>query len=178
MTDDGIVVGGIPIPSTSPTFLAFVAIHVAAGIVCPLAGIVAMLAPKKPGRHPRGGTTYFWSLMVVCVTTAVLAAMRWPSDNHLLALGILSAASAVIGRTARRHLWRHWAHWHLLGMSISYILMLTAFYVDNGPHLPFFRHFPALAFWFMPTLVGLPIVLFVLRRHPLLQRPRRTPLFF
>jgi len=169
MTDDGIVVGGIPIPSSSPTFLSLVAIHVAAGLVSVVAGIVAMLAPKRPGRHPLAGTIYFWSLVVVCATMAVLAGMRWPHDNHLLVLGILSAAAALTGRAARRHLWSHWAHWHLFGMSISYILMLTAFYVDNGPHLPFWRHFPPLALWLTPSLVGFPIVLLVLRRHALLQ---------
>jgi hypothetical protein len=169
MADSGIVISGLPIPSTSPIFLALVAIHVTVGIVCEVAGLIAMFAPKKRGRHPRAGTVYFWGLMVVCATMAVLAAMRWPADNHLLALGILSAACAVVGRTARRRLWPRWAHWHLFGMSGSYMLMLTAFFVDNGPHLPFWRHFPAIAFWFMPALVGVPIVLYVVRRHPLLR---------
>src|SRR5215471_10303057 len=94
---------------------------------------------------------------------AVLAGRRWPLDNHLLMLGILSAAAALTGRRARRHLWPHWAQWHLFGMSISYILMLTAFYVDNGPNLSVWRHFPPLALWLTPTLVGFPIVLLVLR---------------
>jgi hypothetical protein len=169
MAESGVVISGIPIPSTSPVFLTLVAIHVAVGIVCEVSGLVAMLAPKKRGLHPRAGAVYFWGLMVVCATMAVLAFMRWPEDNHLLALGILSAASAVIGRTARRHLWPKWAHWHLFGMSSSYVLMLTAFFVDNGPHLPFWRHFPVLAFWLMPALVGVSIVVFVWRRHPLLQ---------
>ena len=169
MAESGIVISGLPIPSTSPIFLALVAIHVTVGIVCEVAGLIAMFAPKKRGRHPRAGTVYFWGLMVVCATMAVLAAMRWPADNHLLVLGILSAASAVIGRIARRHLWPKWARWHLFGMSGSYMLMLTAFFVDNGPHLPFWRHFPAFAFWLMPALIGVPIVLYVVRRHPLLR---------
>jgi hypothetical protein len=32
MTDQGIVVLGIPIPSSSPVFLSIVAVHVAAGL--------------------------------------------------------------------------------------------------------------------------------------------------
>jgi hypothetical protein len=47
MTDEGVVVLGIPIPSSSPLFLSIVAVHVAAGITCTAAGIVAMLAPKR-----------------------------------------------------------------------------------------------------------------------------------
>jgi hypothetical protein len=169
MTDDGIVAGGIPIPSSAPTFLALVAIHVAAGLVSVVTGIVAMLAPKRPGRHPKAGTIYFWGLVAVGATMAVLAGMRWPLDNHLAVLGILSVASALTGRRARRHLWPYWARWHLFGMSTSYILMLTAFYVDNGPFLPFWRLLPPLALWLTPALVGFPIVLLVLRRHPLLR---------
>jgi hypothetical protein len=59
MTDEGIIVLGIPIPSSSPVFLTIVAVHVIAGIVCTLAGVAAMLAPKRSGRHPYAGTVYF-----------------------------------------------------------------------------------------------------------------------
>jgi hypothetical protein len=56
MTDEGVVVLGIPIPSSSPMFLSIVAVHVAAGLTCTVAGIVAMLAPKRSGRHPSAGS--------------------------------------------------------------------------------------------------------------------------
>ena len=36
--------------------------------------------------------------------------------------------------------------------------MLTAFHVDNGPHLPLWDHLPALAFWLSPTVIGTPII--------------------
>jgi hypothetical protein len=44
-------------------------------------------------------------------------------------------------------------------MGLSYIALLTAFYVDNGPHLPLWNRLPTLAFWLLPSLVGLPILL-------------------
>jgi hypothetical protein len=44
MTDQGVVVLGIPVPSSSPLFLSIIAVHVAAGLVCVVAGVVAMLA--------------------------------------------------------------------------------------------------------------------------------------
>jgi hypothetical protein len=47
MTDPGVVVLGIPIPSSSPLFLSIVAIHVVAGLICTVAGIVAMLTPRR-----------------------------------------------------------------------------------------------------------------------------------
>ena len=62
MTDEGVVVLGIPIPSSSPFFLSIVAVHVAAGVSCTVAGIVAMLAPKRRGRYPSAApsTIGFW----------------------------------------------------------------------------------------------------------------------
>jgi hypothetical protein len=170
VTDQGIIVLGIPIPSSAPVFLAIVAVHVAAGLICVIAGIVAMLATKRPGRHPSAGTIYFWSLLVVFVTMSILSIIRWPANNHLLVLGILSFAAGVIGRSARRRLWLGWPRVHMTGMALSYILLLTAFYVDNGPHLPLWRHLPPLAYWTVPGLVGAPILIRALLYHPLVHR--------
>lgn len=165
---------GIPIPSSSPVFLGFIAVHVLAGLVCTVAGIVAMLSSKGPGRHHTAGSIYYWGLGVVFVTMTALSFMRWPLNNHLLALGILSFAAGAVGRRARRRLQRGWAPVHVTGMALSYILLLTAFYVDNGPHLPVWRSLPRAAHWLLPGLVGLPILLWVLARHPMLVRLRRS----
>ena len=35
---------------------------------------------------------------------------------------------------------------HITGMGIGYTAMLTAFLVDNGPHLPLWDRLPAAAF--------------------------------
>jgi len=113
-----------------------VAVHVVAGLICTVAGIAAMLTPKRAGRHPSAGTVYYWALVVVFLTMAVLSILRWPHNTHLFVLGILSLGAGVVGRTARRRLWRRWLPVHIAGMAVSYILLLTAFYVDNGPHLP------------------------------------------
>jgi len=175
VTDQGVVVLGIPIPSSSPVFLSIVAVHVAAGLVCTIAGIVAMLAPKRAGRHPSAGTAYYWSLVVVFLTMAALSILRWPANTHLFVLGILSFSAGVIGRIARRRLWPGWLQVHVTGMAVSYILLLTAFYVDNGPHLPLWRSLPLLAHWLLPSLVGAPILVWALRRHPLILSCRNLP---
>jgi hypothetical protein len=52
-------------------------------------------------------------------------------------------------------------------MGSSYILLLTAFYVDNGKNLPIWKALPQLAFWLLPSAVGLPIITYALMRHPL-----------
>ena len=172
MTDQGIVILGIPIPSSSPLFLSIVAVHVVAGIGCSLAGIVAMLAPKRSGRHPRAGSVYYWSLVVVFLSMTALSILRWPANNHLFILGIASFGSAVVGRAAKRHHGLERLHVHVTGMALSYILLLTAFYVDNGPHLPLWRSLPALAHWLLPSLAGVPVLVWALTRHPLLRGSR------
>ncbi len=167
MIGNPITLGGIPLPSDTPLFLAFVAVHVAAGLICVIAGVVAMLSRKQRGRHPQAGTTYYWALAILFVTMTVLALSRWAEDYHLFVLGALSFIAATIGRTARRRLWPVWARIHMTGMGTSYILVITAFYVDNGPSLPLWRDLPQIAFWILPALVGMPILLSAFFRHPL-----------
>ena len=58
----------------------------------------------------------------------------------------------------------------MTGMAASYILMITAFYVDNGPNLPLWRELPPLAFWILPALMGAPILVHALLRHPLVRQ--------
>jgi hypothetical protein len=36
--------------------------------------------------------------------------------------------------------------------------MLTAFYVDNGPHLPLWDRLPAWVFWLLPSAIGAPVI--------------------
>ena len=52
-------------------------------------------------------------------------------------------------------------------MGASYILTLTAFYVDNGKNLPLWRELPQIAFWFLQSAIGVPLILHALLRHPL-----------
>jgi hypothetical protein len=136
-------------------------------LTCVIAGVVAMLSRKQPGRRPLAGSVYYWALACVFVTMTVLAISRLAEDYHLFALGALSFATATIGRMARRRRWLFWARVHLTGMGASYILLITAFYVDHGPNLPLWRELPHIAFWILPTVVGAPILLNAFFRHPL-----------
>jgi hypothetical protein len=167
------VVLGIPIPSRDPLFLGALALHVMAGLAAVVSGVLAMLAAKGRGRHANAGTVYFWCLAAIFTTAAVLSAMRWAEDYHLYLLGALAFGSGLLGRLAAA---RHWdLRFHVALMGTSYIVMLTAFYVDNGPNLPVWRQLPHLAYWTVPAFVGVPIILWVFARHPLLQSgaPRR-----
>jgi hypothetical protein len=161
------VVAGIPIPSTSPVFLTVVGLHVLVGLVCVIAGAIAMLSPKRGGRHPRFGTIYYWSLVAVFVSATGLSVVRWAEDYHLFILGLLALIAASLGRTARRRRWPGWVRLHIIGMGSSYVLLLTAFYVDNGKSLPLWRDLPSIAYWLVPAAVGLPLIIRALFRYPL-----------
>ena len=167
-------VAGIEIPSTSPIFLAGVTFHVAVGLCAVVAGIIAMLSRKAPGHHPTFGTIYYWSLSAVVVSATALAVVRWADDYHLFVLGVLAFTAATLGRTARRRRWDHWAQFHIVGMGLSYILLLTAFYVDNGKSLPIWKDLPSITYWVLPSLVGVPLIVHALRWHPV-ARPRPRP---
>lgn len=149
----------------SAAFSALLVLHVLAGITCVAAGAVAMVSRKGPGRHPRFGGTYYWSLSVVFATMAGMAAMRWEHNYHLFILGCISFGAASVGYAARRIRWQGWTSFHVMGMGLSYIVLLTAFYVDNGPHLPLWNRLPAIVFWIGPGLVGLPLMVRALRRR-------------
>jgi hypothetical protein len=155
-------------------FLAVVAVHVLLGLACTITGIIAMLSAKRRGRHPLFGSIYYWCLIGVFATTTGLAAVRWREDHHLFILGALAFAAAYLARRARRKRWNNWVRVHIAGMGSSYVLLLTAFYVDNGKNLPLWKELPPIAFWLIPAAIGLPLIAYALWRHPLV-RARSQP---
>lgn len=78
---------------------------------------------------------------------------------------MVAFTAAALGVRARRRRRRGWRRRHLLGMAVSYVALLTGFYVDNGPRLPLWNRLPDLSFWFLPSAVGLPVVLRARARH-------------
>jgi hypothetical protein len=161
------VLFGLPIPSTNPLFLTVVGIHVLFALAAIITGVTAMLLRKERGSHSNFGIAYFWCLFGVFVSMSALAFSRWQEDYHLFILGALSFGAAWLGRTILRRRWPQWPRWHLASMGASFILMITAFYVDNGKNLPLWHELPQIGFWLLPAMIGTPIILYVLRTHPL-----------
>ena len=153
------IVLGIPVPSSSPFFLAVVGIHIAFGLSAVACGLGAMLSRKGRGTHSKFGKAYFWVVAGVFATMSLLSFMRWADDYPLFILGALSFSAACLGRYFIR---RRQPRWHLAGMGTSYILMLTAFYVDNGKNLPLWKELPQIAFWFIPGMFGIPLMAYYL----------------
>jgi hypothetical protein len=166
-------VPAIAIAADRVIFTGALACHITAGLTCVVTGALAMTAAKRPGRHTKAGTIYFWSLAVVFASATVMALLRLVEDWHLLLIAVVAFTAGSLGYLARRQRWRGWLRIHLLGMSGSYIALLTGFYVDNGPQLPLWNRLPEIAFWLLPSLIGIPLVLRAMaRRHlPLFRQP-------
>jgi hypothetical protein len=133
MDEQVTVVAGIVIPSGSPVFLSIVALHISVALLGVIFGLIAMLSPKRMGRHTRYGKVYFWSLVGF--------------------LGPRACSPSCAGQRT--------------------ILLLIAFYVDNGKNLPLWRDLPPVSYWVIPAAIGVPLIVRTLLRHPL-TRPERT----
>lgn len=126
------------------------AAHIAAGSLGLLVGPLAMLAPKRPGRHPKLGAAYQISTAVLCLSAFGLVAYR----PGLWWLGLIAAAtwaSALGGWWAARCRFHGWVPWHLNLMCSSYISFVTAFLVVN-------LGLNSAVAWIAPTLVGAPLI--------------------
>jgi hypothetical protein len=156
---------GLVIPAAGPVFLAALAVHVPAGMTGIVAGALAATARKRPGRHPRAGRVYLWSLGFVFATATVMAAVRWREDAHLFAIATVAFSLGVVGFAARRRQRPGWPTWHAIGMGGSYIALFTGFYVDNGPQLPVWKHLPHWSYWVLPAAIGIPLIWRAVRRY-------------
>jgi hypothetical protein len=171
MSGTSTTIAGIVIPSTDPVFLAVViGAHIPLGVACVVMGATAMLVRKGRGRHSRFGKIYFWCLLALFGSASFLAIMRWSESYHLFILGAAACGCAWIGRSARPLLSAGRARLHIAGMSLSYVVMLIAFYVDNGRQLPVWRDLPSFAYWLLPLTLGAPLIVWSLLRHPLVVR--------
>ena len=171
---------GDQVGSTAPVFLAFLAVHVLAGLTAVVTGAVAAPGAQGAARGTSGRARWYYrAITVVFATATVLAAMRWRQDYYLFIIGAVAFTAATIGYLHRRR-HRPGDTGHIAGMGIAYVAMLTAFYVDNGPHLPLWDRLPVLAFWLLPSAIGAPIIIRAVIRarqpHPEMEAARQmTP---
>ncbi len=148
---------GDQVGSSAPVFLAFLAVHVIAGLTAVITGAVAALVRKGSPRHIRAGRWFYRAISVVFATATALSIMRWRQDYYLFIIGAVAFSAATVGyQHRRRH--RPGDSGHIIGMGIGYTAMLTAFYVNNGPHLPLWDRLPTLAFWLLPSAIAAPLI--------------------
>jgi hypothetical protein len=137
-------------------------VHITSGSLALLAGPLAMLAPKRPGLHPRLGRAYQLFIALLCVSALGLVIMQ----PGLWWLGVIAAATwaaALAGWWVRRRQPPGWLPWHVSLMCGSYISLVTALLVVNlGTRAPIA--------WIAPTVAGSPLIALtnirLLRRAP------------
>jgi hypothetical protein len=156
------MVDGFPL-----SFFIPLVVHALAGMTTAVTGIFTFRAPKLLERHSRWGMRYLWAYTVVFLTAVLLAIQHGPQDAYLLGLAVLGYGSALSGYVARRYrqapwmrrlLGRRWITAHIVAMIGSYVVLWTAFYVDNAHLIPLVNVLPSLVFWVGPTILALPFL--------------------
>jgi uncharacterized membrane protein len=143
------------------------ALHIATGTTGLILGPLAMFATKRHGPHTRLGETYHWVMLGVCLSAAALAILDWHRIWWFLPIAVFSYANALVGYVAAKRRPRGWLRAHIGGMCGSYIALVTALLVVNaGQSLP--------VVWFLPTVVGSPLIAWVINEVDRGRRPRRV----
>ena len=172
------------IDSLPYSFFFPLVVHALAGLTTGITGILTFVAPKRPGRHHRWGTRYLWAYTVVFLTATILSVQHWPADAYLFGLATLGYSFALGGYSTRRFrqtLWlrqllgESWVIVHLSGMIASYVVLWTAFYVDNAHLFPGLNRLPTLTFWVAPTLIAIPFLILSIRRFAPKPAGPKTP---
>lgn len=142
-------------------------VHALAGLITGITGVLAFRAPKRRGRHHRWGRAYLWAYTMVFLTAIILSVQHWPADVYLFVLATIGYGLALGGYGARRFRHKPWlkrvqgSQWvvaHIVGVIGSYVVLWTAFYVDNAHLIPGLNRLPTLTFWVLPGLISLPFL--------------------
>ena len=139
-------------------FQVILYIHIFAGTICLISGIGAMSSKKRRGKHTKFGEVYHGAYVVILVTSVTMALMNWESSAYLFYIGIFSYALAFMGYLSAKKRWRNWLGSHIGGMLGSYIAVCTAILVVNIPNVPILNEWNPLIFWFIPTIIGSPLI--------------------
>lgn len=146
-------------------FNVFLIFHIVSGTVCLIVGLLAAASRKRRGKHTRFGEIYHGSYVVVFITAVGTSVMHWQESAYLFYIALFSYGLALFGYVAGKMRWPHWLQMHIGGMLGSYIGIITAVLVVNVSELPLFQEWPGLVFWFLPTVIGTPIIIAVTRKR-------------
>ena len=148
-------------------------VHALAALATGVTGVITFSRPKRQAGHPRWGRRYLWAYTVVFLTAIILSVRDFPDDAYLVVLATIGYGFALGGYGARRFrqepwllrmLGKQWISAHIVGMIGSYVVLWTAFYVDNAHLIPGLKQLPTLMFWVLPTVVALPFLVMSLSR--------------
>ena len=151
---------------------AMLAIHITAGSVGLVLGPVLAIAAKRPGPHTRLGEAYHWVFVVLFGSAVGLAIANWDEVWWLGLVGGFSYAFALEGYLAAKRRRPGWVAGHVAGMGGSYIAMTTALLVVNWENVTGSSGLESLLPWFVPTLIGTPLIAFTIAEIAKGNRPK------
>jgi len=147
------------------------AVHVTAGTAGLVLGPTIMLVPKRRGLHTRLGEIYHWVFLVLFLSALSLAVLN-PSVWWLGLVGAGSYGFALMGYLAAKRRRSGWIFPHISGQGGSYISMTTALLVVNWNAISDATGFVAALPWFLPTVIGSPLIAWVSTQVARGRRPR------
>lgn len=133
-------------------------LHIVAGTVGLVIGLIAMYSPKRKGLHTKIGVVYFYVMALVCATAMVMAVMHWAEIWWFFLVAVFSFSFAFKGYLAAKLRGPGWLRKHISGMLASYLAMTTALLVVNSGKIPGSQSVSALVFWIFPTMIGVPLI--------------------
>lgn len=139
-------------------FNVFLITHILTGTICLISGVFAMSSKKKRGKHSVFGEIYHWSYVLVFITALIMSIIHWEKSQYLFYIALFSYGLALLGYLAVKKKWGNWIGAHIGGMLGSYIGIVTATLVVNIPSIPVLNELPILLFWFLPTIIGTPLI--------------------
>jgi len=146
-------------------FKLLLIIHIITGIICLITGLLAGFSKKRRGKHTFYGEIYHGSYVLVFISAVVMSILHWNDSAYLFYIAIFSYSLALLGYVAIKKRWRNWLGSHIGGMLGSYIGIVTATLVVNAKQIPFLNNLPTLLIWFLPTIIGTPIIFKVGRKY-------------
>jgi hypothetical protein len=124
-------------------------IHIAAGVAGVLLGPVVLYCAAA-GRITRFAGVYHASVLLVCVSAAVLSVLDFANLWWFLLVAAGSYAFALRAFTAARRRHPGWLPRYIRGQGGAYIALWTAIIVVSVNDLP--------VVWLIPTAVGAPLI--------------------
>lgn len=134
-------------------------IHIIGGSFCLLIGAINFSLKKKRGFHTKIGEWYHIGYFVIFITSVGMAIINWSESAYLFYIAVFSYGLALFGYLAGKFRKKGWLSMHISGMLGSYIGIVTAVLVVNGSDIPLINQTPMLLLWFIPTIIGTPIIL-------------------
>ena len=117
-----------------------------------------MFSRKKKGNHTVSGEFYHWSYIIAFLSIVDMSILHWKKSQVLFYFTLLSYGLASLGYVAVINKWKNWMSVHIGGMLGSYIGLITTTIVVNVHRIPVLCDLPLLIFWFLPAIIGIPII--------------------